>query len=150
MPEVNGMGGLHVVKLLVRYGVPVFRQKPHTNSKQKTENEELEAFGWQTDLLTRKWIIDALVPLIRLQKVDIHFAEILEQFRTFVVTEHGKSEAMPGKHDDSVIAAAIACYNLGAATEFKLQRMRGADLMRMARDPRYLAPDGFRRKVAIR
>src|SRR5688572_23045749 len=143
------MGGLHVVKLLVRYGVPVFRQKPHTNSKQKTENEELEAFGWQTDLLTRKWIIDALVPLIRLQKVDIHFAEILEQFRTFVVTEHGKSEAMSGKHDDSVIAAAIGLYNIGAATEFKLSRVRGLDMMKLARDPRYMAPECFRRKLAM-
>jgi hypothetical protein len=147
VPEVNGMGGLHVVKLLVKYGVPVFRRKPHTNSRQKTENEELEAFGWQTDQLTRKWIIDALVPLVRLQKVDIHFSEILEQFRTFVVNEHGKSEAMPGKHDDSVLAAAIGLYNIGAATEYKLARVRGVDLMRMARDPRYMAPDGFRRKL---
>mgnify|MGYP000491122244 FL=1 len=39
VPEVNGMGGLHIVKLLVKYGVPVFRRKPHTNSKPKPENE---------------------------------------------------------------------------------------------------------------
>jgi hypothetical protein len=148
VPEVNGMGGLHIVKLLVKYGVPVFRRKPHTNStKRKTEEEELEAYGWSTDQLTRKWIIDALVPLIRQEKVDIYFKEVLEQFRTFIVSEHGKSEAMPGKHDDSVIAAAIALYNIGAATEYKLARVRGVDLMRLARDPRYMAPDGFRRKV---
>lgn len=150
VPEVNGMGGLHVVKLLVKYGVPVFRRKPHTNAtKKKSEAEELSAFGWQTDVLTRKWIIDALVPLIRTERVVIYFAEILQQFRTFVVTEHGRSEAMPGKHDDSVLAAAIALYNIGAATEYKLARTRGIDLMRLARDPRYMAPDGFRRKVAF-
>lgn len=151
VPEVNGMGGLHIVKLLVRYGVPVFRRKPHTNTtKRKTEDEELEAFGWQTDQLTRKWIIDALVPLIRQEKVDIHFKEVLEQFRTFVVSEHGKSEAMPGKHDDSVLQCAIGIYNLGCATEFRLTRVRSVDLMRLARDPRYLCPDGFRRKALAR
>lgn len=146
VPEVNGMGGLHVVKLLLKYGVPVFRRKPHTHAtKQKTEQEELEAYGWNTDMVTRKWIIDALVPLVRQEKLDIFIKEILDQFRTFVVNKDGKSEAMPGKKDDSVMSAAIGVYNLGAATEYKLARTRGVDLMRLARDSRYLAPDGFRR-----
>lgn len=150
VPEVNGMGGLHVVKLLVAYGVPVFRRKPHTNhTKKQSEQEEMEAFGWQTDLLTRKWIIDALVPVIRMERADIPFLEILEQFRTFVVTDSGKSEAMPGKHDDSVLCAAIGLYNLGAATEYRLARVRGMDLMRLARDPHYMAPNGFQRRVAV-
>ena len=85
--------------------------------------------------------------MVRLGKFDCHFKEIVEQFRTFVVTESGKSEAMPGKHDDSVIAAAIGLYNLGAATEYRLSRVRGVDLARLARDPRYMAPNGFRRKA---
>lgn len=150
VPEVNGMGGLHVVKLLVKYGVPVFRRKPHTtHTKKKTEEEELEAFGWMTDLITRKWIIDALVPVIRTQRVDIHFKEVLEQLQTFVITEHGKSEAMPGKHDDDVLMLAIGLYNIGAATEYRLAKVRGVDLMRLARDPHYMAPNGFKRKLAI-
>ncbi len=149
VPEVNGMGGLHVVKLLVRYGVPVFRRKPHTQAKKKTEEEELEAFGWQTDILTRKWIIEALVPLVRTERLDIYFTEVLEQFRTFVVTDSGKSEAMPGKHDDSVLAAAIALFNIGAATEYRIAKVRGVDLMRLARDPTYMSPSGFRRKVGV-
>jgi hypothetical protein len=149
VPEVNGMGGLHVVKLLVAYGVPVFRRKPHTNhTKKKTEEEEMEAFGWLTDTLTRKWIIDALVPLVRTERLDIFYREILDQFRTFVITDQGKAEAMPGKHDDDVMAAAIALFNMGAATEYRLRQARGVDLMRLARDPRYLAPDGFRRVIA--
>jgi hypothetical protein len=149
VPEVNGMGGLHVVKLLVKYGVPVFRRKPHTtHSKKQTEEEEMEAFGWMTDVLTRKWIVDALVPIVRTERVDIFFKEVLEQFQTFVVTEHGKSEAMPGKHDDDVLMAAIGIYNIGAATEYKLAKVRGVDLMRLARDPNYMAPSGFRRKLA--
>lgn len=149
VPEVNGMGGLHVVKLLVKYGVPVFRRKPHTNTtKVKSEAEELEAFGWNTDQLTRKWIIDAMVPLIRLEKVDIFFKEVLDQLRTFVITEHGRSEAMSGKHDDSVLQTAIALYNLGAATEYSLPRMRAVNMWQLAKDPTYMSPDGFRR-VAI-
>jgi hypothetical protein len=151
VPEVNGMGGLHIVKLLVKYGVPVFRRKPHTNStKQKTEEETLEAYGWQTDQLTRKWIVDALVPVIRERKADIFFREVVDQFQTFVVTQSGKSEAMPGKHDDSVIQAAIGLYNIGSATEYRMARVRPVDLNKLARDPRYMAPDGFRRLVGGR
>jgi hypothetical protein len=149
-PEVNGQGGFHIVKLLVAYGVPVFRRKPHTNSsKPKSEEEQVEAYGWQTDLITRKYIIDTIVPLVRQEKIDIYFKEVLEQFRTFVVTEQGKSEAMPGKHDDSVLSAAIGLYNIGSATEYKLARVRSVDLMRLARDPRYMTPDGFRRKIVM-
>lgn len=146
VPEINGAGGHHVVKILVSYGVPVFRRKPHTNGRPKTAEEELEAYGWQTDVITRKEIIDTLVPLVRLEKIEIHATEVLEQFRTFVRGD-AKAEAMPGKHDDSVLAAAIALYNIGAATEYRLAKVRGVDLMRLARDPRYMAPDGFRRKV---
>lgn len=149
VPEVNGMGGLHIVKLLVRMGVPVFRRKPHTNqtanARRKTEEEELSAYGWLTDPLTRKWIIDALVPVVRERNADIHFKEVVDQFQTFVVTDGGKSEAMPGKHDDSVLQCAIGLYNIGSATEYRMARVRPVDLMRLSRDPRYMAPEGFRR-----
>jgi len=146
VPEINGAGGHHVVKILVKYGVPVFRRKPHTNGRPKSADEELEAYGWQTDVITRKEIVDTLVPLVRLEKIEIYATEVLEQFRTFVQGD-SKAEAMPGKHDDSVLAAAIALYNIGAATEYRLGKVRGLDLMRLARDPRYMAPDGFRRKL---
>lgn len=149
--EANGQSGFHIVKLLEGYGLPQFRRKPHVNhTKAQTEQEKLEALGWITDKLTRKWIIDALVPLVRLEKIDIFYREIIEQFRTFIVTDSGSSEAMPGKHDDDVLAAAIALWNIGAATEFRLERVRGVDLMRLARDPRYMAPDGFRRVASAR
>ncbi len=148
VPEVNGMGGLHIVKMLLKYGVPVFRRKPNTAQKKLTEKEELEAYGWSTDKLTKKWIVDAAVPLIRNEAVEIHDTEVLEQFQNFVITANGSSEAMPGKHDDAVIAACIGLYNIGAATEFKLPKVRGVDLMRLARDPRYMTPDGFRRRIA--
>ena len=117
--------------------------------KKGEEEEEMEAFGWMTDLITRKWIIDALVPVIRTARVDIYFKEVLDQLQTFVITEHGKSEAMPGKHDDDVLMLAIGLYNIGAATEYRLAKVRGVDLMRLARDPHYMAPNGFKRKLAI-
>lgn len=149
VPEVNGMGGLHIVKMLLKYGVPVFRRKPNTAHKKKTEQEELEAYGWSTDKLTKKWIVEAAVPLIRTQSIQVYSAYILEQLRNFIITLDGLSQAMPGKHDDAVIALCIALFNLGAATEYRLPKVRGVDLMRIARDPRYMTPEGFRRKLAM-
>lgn len=146
IPEVNGQGGFHIVKLLVKKGCNVFRRLAHiTHRKIQTEEERLEAFGWQTDKLTRKWIVDAAVPMIRLEKVMIYAPEVMKEFQTFIITESGNCQAAPGKHDDHVIAGCIGLYNLGAATEYRMSQIQGLDLARLARDPRYMAPDGFRR-----
>lgn len=152
VPEVNGMGGLHIVKLLVGYGCNVFRRKPHSataNMHSQTEKEKMEAYGWLTDKMTKKWIIDFLAPLIRNEALDIRCMEVLNEMGTFIINDWGGSEAMPGKHDDDVMATAIAQYNMGGATEYRLSRIGGIDLVRLARDPHYMAPDGFIRKAPM-
>lgn len=149
VPEVNGMAGIHIVKQLLKYRVPLFRRKPNTHQKKnQTEEEVLEAFGWMTDRQTKKWIIDHLAPLIRKEDLDIRDLEVIEQLKTFIITDSGSSEAMPGKHDDEVIAAAIALYCMNGATEYRLGRASSVDLNRLARDPRYMAPNGFKRMAA--
>ncbi len=150
VPEVNGMGGLHVVKQLLKYRIPVFRRRAQTTSTNQrlTEQERLGQYGWNTDKLTKKLIIDHMVPMVRKEEIDVRFSEVLEEFRTFVVNAKGGCEAMGGKHDDHVLAAAIALYNLGAATEYRLETMQqGVDLRRMVKDRNYLVPAGFRRMV---
>jgi hypothetical protein len=147
IPEVNN-SGLHIVKCLVKHGCNVFRRSAHVQRrKQQTEEEKLEAFGWNTDQLTRKWIIDVMAPLIRQEGMMIYAREVLEQFKSFIVKDNGRCEAAPSKHDDHVLAACIAIYNLGAATEYKATGSAGLDHRRLQTDPRYMAPDGFKRRV---
>ncbi len=148
VPEVNN-SGLHIVKLLVnKYGCNVFRREAHVaRKKQESEQDKLEAFGWQTDKLTKKWIIDEWAPRLRNQEVMIYDPLIVEEHRSFIIKDNGLCEAAPSKHDDTVMAACIGNYCLSGATEYRAGAVRGIDLSRMRRDPRYMAPDGFRRKV---
>lgn len=147
VPEVNGQGGFYTVKVLVnKYRLNVYRRSPHTtHRKTQTEDEKISAYGWTTDKLTRKVIIDAAVPFIRLQQLCIKAPEVWMEFRTFIITASGSCEAAPSKHDDHVISTCIGAYNLGAATEYRLGMVRGIDLNRLGRDPNYMTADGFRR-----
>lgn len=149
IPEVNN-SGLHIVKLLVGYGCNVFRREAHTQRRKvQTEDEKLEAYGWATDQQTRKWIVDAAAPLIRQEAIQIYSPEIVEELKSFIVTANGKAEAAPSKHDDHVLALCIALYNLGGATEYRLGITPGVNHLRLQTDPRYMAPDGFRRREAM-
>lgn len=151
VPEVNGSGGLHIVKELTKYGCNVYRRSQHTtHRKAQTEEEVLQAFGWQTDKLTRKWIIDALAPLIRMEGITIYGKEIIEELQSFIVTANGNSEAAPSKHDDRVLALAIGVFNLGAATEYKIRQSNPMSMRKLQRDPHYMAPDGFVRVLPRR
>ena len=47
---------------------------------------------------------------------------MLKEFKTFIVNERGKPEAAPGHHDDHVLAAAIALYNIDSASKYQLPK----------------------------
>lgn len=149
VPEVNN-SGLAIVKALERLGCNIFRREAHTQRrKQQTDDERLEAFGWMTDKLTKKIIIDMMAPMIRQEELAIYSPEILTEMKSFIITDTGECKAAPSKHDDHVLAAAIAVYNLGAATEYRLGGPQAMDHRRLASDPRYQAPDGFIRKAPM-
>ena len=149
VPEVNN-SGLALVKALVKLGVNVFRRQAHVQRrKQETEEEKLEAYGWMTDKLTRKWMIDEVAPIIRQEGVDIKAPEVWAEFQSFIVDDNGSAKAAPSKHDDHVMAACIGIYNLGHATEYKLAKVTGMDLSRLGRDPRYMAGEGWRRRIPM-
>lgn len=149
VPEVNNCG-LALVKALVRLKVNVFRRQAHVQRrKQETEEEKLEAFGWLTDKMTRKWMIDEVAPIIRQEGVEIKAPEVLQEIQSFVIDDNGNAKAAPSKHDDHVMGMCIGIYNLGHATEYKLAKVTGMDLSRLGRDPRYMAGEGWRRRIPL-
>lgn len=147
IPELNDGAGFYLVKELHKRHVPLFRREPLKLNKPgiKTEEEVLGAFGWNTDKATKKWIIDHLAPLIRDELIDLSDLTLQSELETFIVNKHGQAQAMNGKHDDTVMMLAIGMYNIGGATEYKPIQVRSVDLMRLRLDPRYMAPNGFRR-----
>lgn len=147
VPEVNGPG-LALVKLLREvHKVSVFQRRKVNDTTGVMD----KSYGWYTDALTRKTIIDWLAKLIVDQEIDIPDPVILEEMQTFIVNRRGKPEAAPGMHDDTVLSAAIGTYNLRFATSYTADNKRRWHRERMLRDPTYGCPDGFsRRPLSVR
>jgi hypothetical protein len=66
--------------------------------------------GFKTTSITRPIIIAGLVEIIRDDTDTINSAELLRECLSFIRNEQGRAEAEQGKHDDRVMAMAIAHY----------------------------------------
>ena len=104
-----------------------------------------KAFGWSTDKITRKTIIDHLATEIVEGNVDIPDPDVMKELKTFVVNDRGKPEAAPGHHDDHVLAAALAVYNIDSATKYKMPKKKRISNRMLRKNPGLLCPDGFMR-----
>jgi signal peptidase I len=144
VPEVNN-SGLAMVKRLVEKDCFVFQRR--TVNSQTSEVDR--SYGWRTDSVTRKTVIDHLAAEVREGRLDIPSAEALAEFRSFVVNPNGRPEAMRGHHDDDVLAAAIAVYNLSGATECKAPKRRKITQAMLRKNPKLLCPDGFFRAMSF-
>lgn len=140
IPEVNN-SGLALVRYLLDYGVPCYRRRRMNDSSGMVE----KSFGWSTDKITRKTVIDHLASEILEENLDIPCEEVLKEMRTFVVNDKGKPEAAPGHHDDHVLAAAIALYNMDAASKYKGFKKKTISNAMLRKNPSLLCPDGFMR-----
>lgn len=139
VPEVNNCG-LALVKYLLEFGIPVYQRRRTSNVTKMVE----KSYGWNTDRATRKTVIDNLAKALLEDEIEIYAEDVIKEFKTFVINDKGKPEAATGHHDDHVMSAAIAVYNLDAATPLR-ERRRKVSLKRLANDPTYLCPDGWSR-----
>ncbi len=71
-------------------------------------SDDSENLGWRTTLVTRKWLVDGLIGLLRDKAITVMFSEIVEEMRTFIKDKTGKPIHMPSKHDDLLFALMIA------------------------------------------
>lgn len=68
------------------------------------------SFGFRTTVKTRPVVISNLIKIAREQIDLFNDRETLEEMLVFVRNEQGRAEAQKGKHDDLVMAMAIAQY----------------------------------------
>jgi hypothetical protein len=66
--------------------------------------------GFNTNIKTRKLILDLLRRLIRERQIDIFSKTTVDELQTFVINKDGKEIAQHGCHDDRVMSLAIAAY----------------------------------------
>jgi hypothetical protein len=101
---------LHPVKELERLGYwNQYRREVLDNYNEP----EQQKHGFRTTSVTRPVIIADLVEIVREHIELINDIETLREMLTFVRTESGKPEALPGKHDDLIMALAIAHHARG-------------------------------------
>lgn len=73
-------------------------------------HKTIKAHGFQTTKKTRPVIIAGLVEVFRDNIDSVNDKDTLEEALTFIRNEDGKAEAQNGKHDDLIMAKAIAHY----------------------------------------
>ena len=78
----------------------------HTDYDQAGQNRR--ELGWPTDQKTKPIMVDDLAEAIAGGHFLLHSSGLVDECFSFVVTDTGSQEAQPGKHDDRVIAVAIA------------------------------------------
>lgn len=71
--------------------------------------ETKQSYGFRTTSITRPLILDRLIPIVRENIELINDRETIIEMQTFCLNASGKKyEAIKGKHDDHVMALAIA------------------------------------------
>ena len=140
IPEVNN-SGLALLKYLLESGLTVYRRRKYNDSSGMVE----KSFGWSTDKITRKTIIDHMAAQLVEENFDIPDVDVLKEMKTFVIDERGKPTAAPGHHDDHVLAAAIALYNIDSASTYKTPKKKQITNRMLRKNPALMCPDGFMR-----
>jgi len=102
--ESNSIG----VATLARLHQMKHRNLYYQTDIQKLSDEEGKRPGFRTTSATRPAIIGLLKNAIKERDVKIPDATVIQEMKEFIIANNGKAEALPGCHDDTVIALAIA------------------------------------------
>jgi hypothetical protein len=103
-PEIpNSMLLLNILK---EVGYPnIYNRQVHD---EQITTEDSENLGWRTTGITRKWVVDGIISVLRDNAIRINFIDIINEMETFITDKMGKPIHMPGKHDDLLFALGIA------------------------------------------
>jgi hypothetical protein len=108
--EVNGPGILANKTLRTLHYKRVFQEKDVT----RIDEPEKEVFGWRTTPGNRRFILEELEMALRLGEFGMPDVEFYRQAPDFQLVDvgtegnlHTRPQAVPGKHDDEIMAAAV-------------------------------------------
>jgi hypothetical protein len=115
---------LHPTKELQRLRYP---HQYRRETIDRISKRRLKKYGWNTTTASRGPMIGNLVTVVRENPELINDIATLDEMLTFVRNEDGKPEALEGKHDDLVMALAIA-HAVRSQQEMALPAAQGSDL----------------------
>lgn len=105
IPERNNHGILTVTRLAKDLAYPNVYLDESVGS---ITEDYREVIGFSTNAKTKPLIIDQLSARLKRKELQLFDLETLAELRTFIITTTGRMEAEEGKHDDTVMALALA------------------------------------------
>jgi len=81
----------------------LYRQADYNNPYDRSG-----PLGWLTTAKSKPLMIDGLASAIADGSITIRSSALIDECLSYVVTDSGSTEAQPGRHDDRVVAVAIA------------------------------------------
>ncbi len=109
--------GLTLLEGLRRAGMPLFKRR---TAASRGEATPLEKLGFQSNAATKPLVVGSLSRAIDGDPLlDLFDPHVMDELGSFVVHEDGREAALPGKHDDDVMALAMAVHHLPMATLYR-------------------------------
>lgn len=78
-----------------------------SKSYDRISDSMTQKLGWTTSVRTKPLMIDKLAEFVREMYLGIYSDAMIAEMFTYVIEDNGKTNAQPGCHDDTVMAAAI-------------------------------------------
>ena len=112
--------GLTLLEGLRRAGMPLFKRRASGSGSAGGVATPLEKLGFQSNAATKPLVVASLSRALDGDPpLDLFDAHVLDELGSFVVHEDGREAALPGKHDDDVMALAMAVHHLPLATLYR-------------------------------
>lgn len=115
--------GLTLLEGLRRAGMPLFKR--HSGGP----GAPVEKLGFQSNAATKPLVIGSLSRALDGDPhLDLFDPHVIDELGSFVVHEDGGEAALAGKHDDDVMALAMAVHHLSLATPYRQPKPHHAPL----------------------
>lgn len=113
--------GLALLEGLRRAGMPLFKRRAAGEGR----GAPLEKLGFQSNAATKPMVIGSLSRALDGDPpLDIYDPHVIDELGSFVIHEDGREAALAGRHDDDVMALAMAVHHLPLATPFRREKPR--------------------------
>ena len=106
--ESNSIGLATVERLRQMQYVNMYYQLKAADKNTYYSNEEGMKPGFRTTQSTKPAIIALLQEAVREQDLYVPCKQMISELKTYVSDENGKTNALPGSYDDTIMAAAMA------------------------------------------
>ena len=97
--------GMVILQKLKEAAYPnIYNRQTHDETLSVEDSDNL---GWKTTLVTRKWLVDGMIQVLR-DGIKVRLPWIFDEMTTFIRDKTGKAIHNTGKHDDVLFGAMIA------------------------------------------